>query len=285
MRHTRLWVFVAMAALAIPAGVGFATSVPKWRSLPRPSALPTPTLQGTVAVDDVVLWYASFGAGAPVLLLHGGLGNSNHFGDLITALATTRQVIVMDSRGHGRSTRSRHGISYTQMADDVVALLDHLAIDRIAIVGWSDGGITGLDVAIRYPQRLTKLFLLGSNSDRSGVRPARKSAIFAAYLARCKREYAALAPDPKQLPALLKELRVLWSSQPSYTTDQLANLRVPTVIAVGQYDEIIRRDHAEKMARSIPRATLRILPQVSHFAVWQDRQLVAAQIKEFLDSP
>jgi pimeloyl-ACP methyl ester carboxylesterase len=247
--------------------------------------LPAPTASGTFAVADVKLWYATFGEGPPVLLLHGGLGNSAHFSDVIAALvADRRRVIVMDSRGHGRSTRSRRGISYQQMADDVVALLDHLAIERAALLGWSDGGATALDVAIRYPERLNKLFVIGTNYALDGVKGgATRSKTFPAYFARCRREYARLSPDPKQLGAFLGELRAMWASQPTFTDEQIRGIAAPTLVALGEHDEVVRRDHVEKLAKLLPHGKLAVLADVSHFAMWQDLPAFLAVLREFLD--
>jgi pimeloyl-ACP methyl ester carboxylesterase len=275
-----LFRLIGLIGLAVPCLAAPAPT--RWTSLPRPSPMPKPDERGVLKVDDVALWYESFGKGAAVLLLHGGLGNSDHYADLVLALRPHYQVIVVDSRGHGRSTRSQHGLTYAQMADDVIALLDHLHLDRVSIVGWSDGGVTGLDVALRYPARLAKLFIIGTNYDVKGVKPPAKSATFTAYFARCKREYKALAPDPKQLAPLLKELRAMWAKQPTYREDDLAKIQAPVLVALGEHDEIIRRDHVEALAKLLPHGTLKILPEVSHFALWQDPQLFADAVMEFL---
>jgi len=128
-----------------------------------------PAPQRVRAVNGVHIWYAVFGHGAPVILLHGGLANSSYWGLQVPALAKHYQVVVMDSRGHGRSTRDDRPYGYDLMADDVVGLLDFLKIHRAAVVGWSDGGILGLDLAIRHPDRVSKVFAFAANTDPSGV--------------------------------------------------------------------------------------------------------------------
>lgn len=257
----------------------------RWELLPEARALPEPARQGTFSADDVKLWFATFGEGPPVVLLHGGLGNSDHFGELVPALvARKRRVIVMDSRGHGRSTRSARGISYRQMADDTVALLDHLAIERAAIVGWSDGGATGLDLAIRYPERVSKLFVIGTNYAVAGTKKGgSKSKTFPAYFARGRREYARLSPQPRQLNAFLAELRAMWGSQPNYTEEQLASIVAPVVVALGEHDEVVRLDHVREMVQHLGRGRLVVLPGVSHFAMWQDAPTFNAEVIEFLE--
>ncbi len=257
----------------------------RWELLPESRTLPEPAQQGTFSADDVTLWFATFGEGPPVVLLHGGLGNSDHFGELVPALvARKRRVIVMDSRGHGRSTRSARGISYRQMADDTVALLDHLAIERAAIVGWSDGGATGLDLAIRYPERVSKLFVIGTNYAVAGTKKGgSKSKTFPAYFARGRREYARLSPQPRQLNAFLAELRAMWGSQPNYTEEQLASIVAPVVVALGEHDEVVRLDHVREMVQHLGRGRLVVLPGVSHFAMWQDAPTFNAEVIEFLE--
>jgi pimeloyl-ACP methyl ester carboxylesterase len=131
---------------------------PRWRTLP-PTPAPVPGEHtGHAKVNGISLYYATIGHGSPVVLLHGGLANSAYWGNQIKALAPRHTVIVVDSRGHGRSTRDARPYGYDLMADDVVALLDRLHTAKADVVGWSDGAIIGLDLAIRYPDRVGKVF-------------------------------------------------------------------------------------------------------------------------------
>ena len=120
-----------------------------WQTLPQPPAMSTPVESGMAPVNDIRMYYAVYGEGQPVLLIHGGLGHADVLGFQIPALAEKHKVIVADSRGHDRSTRSDQPNGYALMADDYLALLDHLKIDKTALVGWSDGAIIGLEIAIR----------------------------------------------------------------------------------------------------------------------------------------
>ena len=131
--------------------------------------MPTATESGYAPVNGIKIWYATFGSGPPVILLHGGLANSNYWGDLIPALAPHYRTIVMDSRGHGRSSRDAQPYGYDLMASDVLALMDFLKIEKATIVGWSDGAIIGLDIALHHPERLSKLFAFAANSDPSAA--------------------------------------------------------------------------------------------------------------------
>src|SRR5215470_3342100 len=163
---------------------GSARAEPPWLQLPPTPTLPKASKSGLAEVNGVKIWYATFGRGTPVILLHGGLANSNYWGRMVPELAARHQVIVMDSRGHGRSTRSSEPIGYDLMASDVLAVMDFLKIDKAAIVGWSDGAIIGLDIAINHPSRLTRLFAFAANSDPSGVADISKSDVFNAFIAR-----------------------------------------------------------------------------------------------------
>jgi pimeloyl-ACP methyl ester carboxylesterase len=147
-----------------------ARAEPPWLTLPPTPNLPTSAKSGYAPVNGIKIWYAIFGRGAPVILLHGGLANANYWGELVPALAPRYRVVVMDSRGHGRSSRDARPFGYDLMASDVLALMDFLKIDKTPVIGWSDGAIIGLDIAIRHPERLSKLFAFAANSDPSGVK-------------------------------------------------------------------------------------------------------------------
>src|SRR4030095_5495008 len=103
-------------------------------------------------------------------MLHGGLGHSDVWGNQIPVFAQYFKVICADSRGHGRSTRSDQPYSYDLLASDVVALMVYLKIDKASMVGWSDGGIIGLDIAMNHPERLNRLFAFGANTNVAGLR-------------------------------------------------------------------------------------------------------------------
>src|SRR5579871_5042667 len=161
-----------------------------WQILPpTPPAIPT-ARSGHAAVNGVRIYYAVYGHGSPVILLHGGLANANYWGKQIRPLARHHLVIVMDSRGHGRSTRDDRPYSYDLMADDVVRLLDVLHVRKADVVGWSDGAIIGLDLALRYPARVGKIFSFAANTKISGVRTdLDRNATFNIFIARAGKEY------------------------------------------------------------------------------------------------
>jgi pimeloyl-ACP methyl ester carboxylesterase len=276
-----------LATLALHAGAAAAQAGEPWQSLPPTPALPKPLSSGFAPVNGIRMFYATYGRGRPLLLLHGGLANSNYWGAVIPIFtAHGYKVIVADSRGHGRSTRTPQAYSYDLMADDVLALLDYLKIDRTDLVGWSDGGIIGLDIAMHHPQRLRRLFAYGANSDTTGLKSdIDKSVTFNAFIERGRGEYRALSATPADYDGFLKQIQAMWAQQPNWPMEQLQGIPVRTAIADGAHDEAIQRAHTEYLARTIPHAKLVILDDVSHFGMVQNPHEFATAVLTFLNGP
>jgi pimeloyl-ACP methyl ester carboxylesterase len=256
---------------------------PRWLDLPPTPGLPKAGRSGYAPANGIRLWHAVFGEGEPVVFLHGGLANAEYWGLQVPAVAQRHQVIVLDSRGHGRSTRDGRPYGYDLMADDVVGLLDYLNIRQAAVVGWSDGGILGLDLAIRHPDRVSKVFAFAANTDPSGVvAGVEKNPTFAAFIARAGHEYTALSATPKEYDAFVAAISRMWATQPNWTAERLRAIRTPVLVVDGDHDEAIRRAHTEHIAATIPRAGLLILPNTSHFAFLQDPEAFTWQVLHFL---
>jgi pimeloyl-ACP methyl ester carboxylesterase len=256
---------------------------PLWRELPPTPALPKTERSGYAEVNGIRLWHAVFGQGQPVVFLHGGLANADYWGLQVPAVARHHQVIVMDSRGHGRSTRDTRPYGYDLMADDVVGLLDVLGIGQATIVGWSDGAIIGLDLAIRHPDRVSKVFAFAANTDPSGViAGVEKNPTFARFIERAGQEYQALSATPRDYTGSVNAISRMWATQPNWTAKQLAAIKVPVLVADGDHDEAIKRPHTEKIAATIPGAGLLVLPDTSHFSFLQDPDQFTWHILHFL---
>jgi pimeloyl-ACP methyl ester carboxylesterase len=274
----RGWVF----ALAMLAATTANAAPPRWLTLPPTPTLPKADESGYAPVGGIRIWYAAFGHGEPVLFVHGGLANANYWGNQVRALKDRYRVIVMDSRGHGRSTRNAQLYGYDLMADDVIGLLDYLKIRKVALVGWSDGAIIGLDIAMRHPERLSKLFAFAANIDPSGVADASHSPVVSEYIPRAGREYAQLSPTPKEYKSFLAQITGMWNTQPHWTRADFAKITVPTWIVDADHDEMITHDQPRKMADWTPGAGLLIEPDVSHFAFIQNPAHFNADIDRFL---
>ena len=278
-----------MLRLLMPLLVAFCLSQAAARAEPRWQALPpTPPPvagehTGHAKVNGISLYHATIGQGPPVLLLHGGLANSDYWGHQVTALAPHHMVILMDSRGHGRSTRDTRPYGYDLMADDAVALLDTLHVAKADVVGWSDGAILGLDLAIRHPDRVGKVFAFAANMVTSGVQEGvEKNPTFARYIERAGHEYARQSATPKDYAAFVAQISKMWETEPNWTDAQLKSIRSPVWVVDGDHDEAIKRAHTEYIAATIPGAGLLILPNTSHFAFLQDPALFNAALLNFL---
>jgi pimeloyl-ACP methyl ester carboxylesterase len=268
---------VMLAILAFPAH-----AAPRWLTLPPTPTLPQADTSGYAPVSGIRIWYATFGKGEPVLFVHGGLANSNYWGEQVRALSTHYQVIVMDSRGHGRSTRDAKPFGYDLMASDVIGLLDFLKIKKVALVGWSDGAIIGLDIAMHHPERLSKLFAFAANYDPSGVADATNSEVVDAYIAHAGEEYAKLSPTPTEYNSFVDQITHMWNSQPHWTKADFAKIKTPTWIVDGDHDEMVKTDQPRTMADWMPEAGLLIEPDVSHFAFIQAPQQFNEDVERFL---
>jgi pimeloyl-ACP methyl ester carboxylesterase len=274
------FVFVLLTNLAVMTQM---KADPQWLTLPPTPVLPNADRSGYAPVNGIKIWYAMFGHGEPVILLHGGLANSNYWGNQVPVLAKYYQVIVMDSRGHGRSSRDERPFGYELMASDVVGLMDYLKIRKAAIVGWSDGAILGLVIAIRHPERLTKLFAFGANSDPSAVKDDLvESPVFKACLARTEKEYRQLSPTPDQYESFRDQLSKMQATQPNFSAEQLRAINVPTWIVDGDHEEAIKRENTLFMADQIPGSGLLLQPGVSHFSFLQDPEQCNSDLLHFL---
>ena len=275
----RLLKILVALVIATPA---IAQQTPRWMTLPPTPSLPPPPVSGTAEVNGAAIWYAMYGSGLPVVLLHGGLANSNYWGGQVPVLAQNYQVIVIDSRGHGRSTRGPQPYGYELMASDVLGVMDKLNIQKAAIVGWSDGAIIGLSLAMNHPDRVARLFAFAANSDPSGVKDVAKSPVFTEFIKRGEQEYQALSPTPNGYKQFVKEIGAMWAKQPNWTKADLARIAVRTWIVDADHDEAIDRANTELMADTIPGAGLLLQPEVSHFSMLQAPEQFTADIIRFL---
>jgi pimeloyl-ACP methyl ester carboxylesterase len=280
---------LAVALVLVPA-LAIAEK-PRWQDLPMPPAMPKAAAQGHVDIPDgAKIYYASYGktgaADPTVILLHGGLGNADHFSFQIPALADKFRVIAIDSRGQGRSTLSGGKLSYHGMASDVIAVMDALEIERASMVGWSDGGAIALDLGINYPARVDRLFVFGTNYDAAGSK-ARKgpSSTFAMYAAKCRADFNRMAQNPKAYADTVAALAPVWRDPGSFTRAQIRSIQAPTLVADGDHDEIILLDQIKEMATVIPNGKLVVFKDTSHFALWQDPAAFNQALVEFLSEP
>jgi pimeloyl-ACP methyl ester carboxylesterase len=279
--NSRLRRTILSFALLAMVSAANAAPVAKWLTLPPPRPLPRATSSGCVSHDGARIYYSTYGAGSPVILLHGGLASQIYWGNQVRPLVGDHhKVILIDSRGHGRSSRDSRPYTYELMASDVVAVMDALKVRRAAVVGWSDGAIIGLVMALKDPDRLSRVYAFAANMDPSGVKPdTTTNPTFARFIREAALSYAKLSPTPKGFADFTAAIEKMWDTEPNYAAADLARIHTPVAIADGDHDEAIKRSHTDYMARTIPGAKLVILKDVSHFAMLQDpAQFNAAMI-------
>jgi pimeloyl-ACP methyl ester carboxylesterase len=236
-------------------------------------------------LNGISLYYETYGAGTPVLVLHGGTAFIETMHNQITALAQDHLVIAPDSRAHGRSTDAEgEPLTYALMADDMIALMDQLAIERADIVGWSDGGNIGLDMAIRYPSRVRRLVTYGSNFHFNGTSGEISDAPDpeAEQWAPMRDFYTSVAPQPEIWPIFLAKVLEMWRAYPTYAEADLGQIETPTLVMAGEFDSI-RDDHTRSMAAAIPGASLIIVEGQDHYAPLMAPETVTPHIVDFLN--
>ena len=128
------------------------------------------------------------------------------------------------------------------------------------------------------------LFALGANFNPSGVKPTVETdPVFGAYVERAAADYTRLSKTPKQFDEFVAQISEMWAKQPNFTPEQLNSIQVPVAVAVGEYDEAIKPEHTKQMASLIPGSTLILLPNLSHFAMWQDPKAFNAAVLKYLE--
>jgi pimeloyl-ACP methyl ester carboxylesterase len=239
---------------------------------PTPSITATPitTGSGRVQLGDITMYYEVYGQGTPLVLIHGGMGSTNSWVNQIPVFSQTYRVIALDSRGQGRTTDANVPLGYHLMAEDTLRLMDYLGITSAYIVGRSDGGIIGIDMAIHHPERVRALVAFGANTYPDGVQAG-----FLRFLREASQDdlqkslqgdYVKLSDTPDHMPIMVEKIKTLWLTEPNFTAQELAGIKTPTLVMDGQTEELIRVDHAKEIAQAIPGAQLVMMPGTGHFA-------------------
>src|SRR5215212_9035308 len=261
-----------------------------------------PTVEtGYAPVNGLNMYYEIHGSGGvPLVILHGAFGTVDMFGPLVPALAETRQVITVEMQGHGRTADIDRPLTYEQLADDVAALVQYLGIAEVDVFGYSMGGFTAQQVAIRHPQLVRKLVVASASFNREGVYPevwegieALSPELFAGSPPQT--EYARLAPNPEDWPTLIEKVKELERRFVGWPAEDVAAIESPTLLIMGDAD-IVRLDHAAEMIHllgggvpgdfgDLPSDQLAVLPGTNHVGVMQRTDWLLPMIAQFLDAP
>jgi pimeloyl-ACP methyl ester carboxylesterase len=263
---------------------------------------PMPGRSGHVAVNGVDYYYATYGTGEPLLLLHGGLGQIEMFGPNLTRLAQTRQVIGVDLQGHGRSSLGDRQIDLVDMGRDLSTLLRELGYNQVDVLGYSLGGLVAFQFAVQHPEMIRRLALVATPFAQDGFYPeilAQQATIGAAMLESMKQSpmyqsYVAIAPHPEDFPQLLEKMGACMRRPYDWSSD-VKRLTMPVLLVYGDSDTF-RLEHIMKFYQLLgggqgdagwqrehmPPNRLAILPNLTHYELGTAPQMVDAALP-FLD--
>jgi pimeloyl-ACP methyl ester carboxylesterase len=263
-----------------------------------------PPVTGYAPVNGLRLYYEIHGSGPPVLLLHGAYMTIDMFGPLLPGLAESRQVVVVELQGHGRTGDIERPITYEQMADDAAGLLGHLEIEDADVVGYSMGAGVTLQMAIRHPEVVRRAVVASASYTSDGMHavalemfPSITPELFAG--SPMEEAYLRVAPKPGDFPRLVEKLKTLDMTPFDWSAD-IGRVTAPLLLVVGDSD-IVRLEHAvelfEKLGGGVmgdmvglPRSQLAVLPGTTHFmppgsGVLDRADWLLALIGPFLDAP
>jgi len=235
----------------------------------------------SVQLNGIKLYFETYGKGLPLLALHGNGQDISALGNQIQFFAGQYRVIAPDSRGHGKSEMGAGRLTYEQMADDENALLEKLDLKQVYVLGWSDGGIVGMLLAIRHPDKVAKLAIMGANLEPAGAYDWAQ-----AWVSQQEKITDAMIAkhDTSQPWAVQKKHLDLLGSQPHIPIQELKRIAVPTLVMAGDKD-VIRDEHTLQIFHALPKAQLCIFPGATHMIPRQDPELFNQTVGKFFQEP
>lgn len=257
-------------------------------SCSRQTDLHSPATSAYADIGVVRLYYEIAGNGEPLLLLHGGLGGSEHFAAIVPLLSDSFKVITVDRRGHGRSSDDGNPYSYAGMAEEMKAFLDYLDLESVKMVGFSDGGVVGLHLASTYPETVDKLVTVGANFEVDGMTPETIEFMtnqmtpenLGKAFPEVERTYRATNPQPDNYPSFIKRSHAMWTRDPYLTEQQMQGIRVPVLSIIGEHDAI-RLEHVLEIRSLIEGSQICVLPGATHFLLGEKPEVVLPILLDF----
>jgi len=254
----------------------------------RQTDVHAPAESGYAEIGAVRFYYEIKGDGEPLLLLHGGLGGSEHFAEIVPLLSTSFEVITVDRRGHGRSTDDGEPYSYAGMAEEMKAFLDHLQLGSVKMLGFSDGGVVGFHLASTYPEMVEKLVAVGANFRVDGMTPETVDFMtnqmtpenLGKAFPEVERTYRATNPQPDNYASFIKRSHAMWTRDPYLTEQQMTGIKVPVLSIIGENDAI-RLEHALEIRSLIEGSQICVLPGATHFLLGEKPEVVLPILLDF----
>jgi len=228
----------------------------------------------------VKLYYEIYGAGEPLLLVHGNGGSISDLGAQIAHFRKHYKVIAMDSRDQGKSGDSPDKLTYEKMTDDLAALLDHLKVGPVNVLGWSDGGIEAVLLGIRHPTKVKKIATMAANLNPS------EAAIYPEVIGLVKSMLESIPAAQRETPQSRRELKVtgMMLEEPNIELRALEAISAPTLVMAGDHD-LIRDQHTVEIYHHIPNSQLCIFPNATHMVPFDDPALFNATVERFFRTP
>jgi pimeloyl-ACP methyl ester carboxylesterase len=270
---------IAVFALFVPSGAAAqATAAPPTASPVRYGA--NAAAGRTFTHDGVKLYYEVYGAGEPLLVVHGNGGSIADLSPQIAHFRKRYKVIAMDSRDQGKSADSPDKITYEKMTDDLAALLDHLKVGPVNVLGWSDGGIEALLLAIRHPAKVKKVVSMAANLNPS------EEALSPEVIGAVKSMLAEIPAGQRDTAEGRRELKVtgMMLEEPHIDVKALETISAPTLVLASDHD-VIRDEHTVEIFHHIPNGQLAIFPNATHMIPFDDPVLFNATVERFLRTP
>ncbi len=235
-----------------------------------------------ISINGIKMYVETYGSGSqPLLVIHGNGGSIADMKNQITYFSARYQVIGADSRGQGKSEMGKGRLTFEQMAEDLNALLEQRSLKSVFVLGWSDGGIIGLLLAIHHPDKVSKLAILGANLVPAGlydwVREWIRGMDHEADSMIAKR-------DKSQPWEVTKQLCNLMGKQPNIPLTDLRKIMSPTLVMAGDKDAI-RTEHTVQIFENLPHAHLCIFPGSTHFILQENPTLFNATVSNFFEKP
>ncbi|PXX58832.1 pimeloyl-ACP methyl ester carboxylesterase [Nocardia tenerifensis] len=221
-----------------------------------------------VQLGEVRTWYDETGDGEPILLLHGGFVDSRSFEPAVAGLAEHFRVFRMDRRGHGRTPDVAGPLTYDLMAQDTIAFLDTVVGGAAHLVGYSDGAVVALLVAVRRPDLVRKLVAISGNFHRDGVLPGVLDGFADEEpMRRLAARYGEVSPDGEEhFPVVADKVLRMGREGPTLTVEELAAITSPTLVVAAD-DDAVSLEHTIALYRAIPNSELAIVPGTSHLLI------------------